>query len=75
MREELRGKLRLMAVCLIHAAGLNLPECSLRTKDGDSTRNELTVRVGKEHEDSVTMVPETLAGPAAQAAPPILPTA
>jgi len=53
----LRGRDWLM-VMLLYGTGLRLVEClSLRVKDVDFGRNEITVREGKGHKDRRTMLP------------------
>jgi integron integrase len=53
----LRGREWLM-VMLLYGTGLRLREClSLRVKDIDFGRNEITVREGKGHKDRRTMLP------------------
>lgn len=66
-REEVRrvlaglsGVPRLVAL-LMYGSGLRVAEaCSLRVKDVDLERMELTVRRGKGGRDRLTMVPEAL---------------
>lgn len=54
---ELHGEVCLVAM-LLYGAGLRLAEClSLRVKDVDFDRRELTVRRGKGAKDRVTMLP------------------
>lgn len=54
---ELSGDVRLVSL-LLYGAGLRLAEClSLRVKDVDQDRMELTVRRGKGSKDRVTMLP------------------
>lgn len=53
----LRGREWLM-VMLLYGTGMRLVEClSLRVKDVDFGRNEITVREGKGHKDRHTMLP------------------
>ena len=48
---------------LLYGSGLRLMEClTLRVKDLDLERGELTVRRGKGRKDRVTVIPETLRG-------------
>jgi integron integrase len=57
--EELRGMPRLM-VQLLYGSGLRVMECcTLRVKDLDLERGELTVRHGKGGRDRRTMLPES----------------
>ena len=54
---ELHGDSRLVSL-LLYGAGLRLNEClSLRVKDVDPDRREVTVRRGKGSKDRVTMLP------------------
>jgi integron integrase len=66
-RREVRAILQAMygvpqLVCwLLYGAGLRLLEClSLRVRDVDFERNELTIRHGKGAKDRVTMLPEAI---------------
>jgi integron integrase len=60
---ELRGAPGLIAR-LLYGAGLRLLECaSLRVKDLDFARGEITVRDGKGRKDRVTMLPARLVEP------------
>ncbi len=66
-RLEVRSTLQAMRgvpqlVCwLLYGAGLRLLEClSLRVRDVDFERNELTIRNGKGAKDRVTMLPEAI---------------
>jgi integron integrase len=66
-RREVRSTLQAMhgvpqLVCwLLYGSGLRLLEClSLRVRDIDFERNELTIRDGKGAKDRVTMLPEGL---------------
>ena len=57
--EELTGAKRLVAT-LLYGAGLRLLEAlSLRIKDLDTERCEITVRSGKGSKDRITMLPES----------------
>jgi site-specific recombinase XerD len=65
-REEVRlvlngmGGIPKLVCCLLYGAGLRLLEgLSLRVKDVDFARNELTVRDGKGAKDRVTMLAES----------------
>jgi integron integrase len=59
---SLQGIHRLVGL-LLYGSGLRLTEClTLRLKDLDLERGELTVRRGKERKDRVTVIPETLRG-------------
>jgi integron integrase len=59
---SLQGIHRLVAL-LLYGSGLRLTEClTLRFKDLDLERGELTVRRGKGRKDRVTVIPETLRG-------------
>ena len=59
---ELDGSQSLMA-SLLYGSGLRVTECcTLRVKDVDLTRLELTVRAGKGARDRRTMIPASLAG-------------
>jgi len=59
----MRGTPRLVAL-LLYGAGLRLLECcSLRVKDLDFTRREITVRDGKGRKDRVTVLPASLVSP------------
>jgi integron integrase len=61
----MQGTTRLMAQ-LLYGSGLRLQECcTLRFKDVDLERCELTVRRGKGQRDRVTMVPAALVEPLA----------
>jgi integron integrase len=58
--EQLHGAPRLMAT-LLYGAGLRLIECaSLRVKDVDFDRRQITVRFGKGGKDRVTVLPESV---------------
>jgi integron integrase len=60
---ELVGPSWLMA-SLLYGAGLRLTECcTLRVKDIDIERGEITVRQGKGRKDRVTVLPRAIAGP------------
>lgn len=60
--ERMEGVPRLMARVL-YGSGLRLMECcTLRVKDVDLARRELTVRHGKGGTDRRTMIPESLVG-------------
>jgi integron integrase len=60
---ELHGVPWLMAA-VMYGSGLRLLECaSLRVKDVDLGRGEITVRDGKGRKDRVTVLPATLADP------------
>jgi len=51
---------------LMYGTGMRVTEClSLRVKDLDLARRQITVRQGKGGKDRVTMVPESLVGPLA----------
>jgi integron integrase len=51
-----------IAATLLYGAGLRLMECcSLRVKDVDFARDQLTIRVGKGEKDRVTMLPASAA--------------
>jgi integron integrase len=55
--DELGGRVRLVSL-LLYGAGLRLAEClSLRVKDIDFDRREITIRRGKGAKDRVTMLP------------------
>jgi integron integrase len=57
---QLRGRHRLVAL-LLYGGGLRLLEClTLRVKDLDLGRGELTVRRGKGGKDRVTVIPEAV---------------
>lgn len=57
MLSRLEGTPRLMAT-LLYGSGLRLLECcSLRVKDMDFARNQITVRQGKGDKDRATMLP------------------
>jgi integron integrase len=57
--DELRGAQRLVAV-LLYGGGLRLTEClSLRVKDVDIARSEITVRAGKGGKDRRVPMPQT----------------
>lgn len=59
---SLQGIHRLVGL-LLYGSGLRLTEClTLRVKDLDLERGELTVRWGKGRKDRVTVIPETLRG-------------
>jgi len=59
---SLQGIHRLVGL-LLYGSGLRLMEClTLRVKDLDLERGELTVRRGKGRKDRVTVIPETLRG-------------
>ena len=61
--EQLHGTPHLVA-SLLFGSGLRLLEClSLRVKDVDLRRSELTVRDGKGSKDRITMLPESLHKP------------
>lgn len=63
--EELGGVYRLVGM-LLYGAGLRLLEAvTLRVKDVDFARSEITVRRGKGGKDRVTVLPERLRGPLA----------
>jgi len=63
--EELNGGYRLIGM-LLYGAGLRLVEAvTLRIKDLDFGRGEITVRRGKGAKDRVTVFPERLKGPLA----------
>ena len=69
-RAEVHGVLSAMtgapriAATLLYGAGLRLMECcSLRVKDVDFTRDQLTVRGGKGGKDRVTGLPASAASP------------
>lgn len=52
-----------IAATLLYGAGLRLMECvSLRVKDVDFARDQLTIRGGKGGKDRVTLLPATAAG-------------
>ena len=56
-----------LAGTLLYGAGLRLAEClSLRVKDIDFERREVTVRRGKGAKDRVTMLPRSVAAPLAR---------
>ena len=58
---ELTGVYRLMA-SLLYGAGLRLLECvTLRAKDVDLVRREITIREGKGRKDRRTVLPDSLA--------------
>ena len=58
--ERMEGVARLMGI-LLYGSGLRVFECaSLRVKDLDFDRHELTVRDGKGRKDRVTMLPARL---------------
>jgi integron integrase len=58
---HLEGTHRLMAA-LLYGSGLRLMECvTLRVKDLDLARSQITVRDGKGRKDRVTLVPQRLA--------------
>ncbi len=60
---ELRGNQRLMA-SLLYGSGLRLMECiTLRVKDVDLARSQLTVRRGKGKKDRTALLPQTLRAP------------
>jgi len=60
--EELDGVYRLIGI-LLYGAGLRLLEClSLRVKDLDFERGEITIRRGKGAKDRVTVFPERARG-------------
>ena len=60
---ELSGDVRLVSL-LLYGAGLRLAEClSLRVKDVDQDRRELTIRRGKGSKDRVTMLPAAVREP------------
>jgi integron integrase len=60
---ELSGDVRLVSL-LLYGAGLRLMEClTLRVKDVDFDRRELTVRRGKGSKDRVTMLPVAVREP------------
>jgi integron integrase len=62
---EMRGTPWLMA-SLLYGSGLRLLECcTLRVKDVDFHRGEITVRDGKGQKDRVTLLPERLQAPLA----------
>jgi integrase len=49
---------------LMYGAGLRLMEClRLRVQDVDFTRNEILVRDGKDAQDRITMLPQSLKTP------------
>jgi integron integrase len=59
---SLQGIHRLVGL-LLYGSGLRLTEClTLRVKDLDLERGELTVRWGKGRKDRVTVIPETVRG-------------
>ncbi len=63
---EMNGVPRLVAA-ILYGSGLRLTEClTLRIKDVDFERGEITVRSGKGHKDRVTMLPTSLVGPLKQ---------
>lgn len=58
--DRMEGTTKLMA-SLLYGSGLRLMECvTLRIKDIDFTRGEITVRAGKGNKDRVTMLPGSL---------------
>ena len=58
---QMRGASRLVAA-LLYGSGLRLMEaCSLRVKDVDFARGQITVRRGKGGKDRVTMLPSSVA--------------
>ena len=62
---HLKGMNHLMA-SLLYGAGLRLMECvRLRVKDVDFDYGQITVRDGKGAQDRVTMLPRSVAAPAA----------
>jgi integron integrase len=64
--EALSGTPRLMSM-LLYGSGLRLQECvSLRVKDIDFERREITVREAKGDKDRVTMLPVSLVEPLRQ---------
>jgi integron integrase len=69
-RQEVRAVFRrlrgspLLVARLLYGAGLRIIEClSLRVKDVDFDRNEITVRDGKGGKDRVTMLPDSCKRP------------
>jgi integron integrase len=58
---QMRGAPRLLAA-LLYGSGLRLMEaCTLRVKDVDFTRGQITIRRGKGAKDRVTMLPSSVA--------------
>ena len=58
--DRMEGTTKLMA-SLLYGSGLRLMECvTLRIKDIDFTRGEITVRAGKGNKDRVTVLPGSL---------------